>query len=75
METNPEWLQLSLAGTNFHGPKPFQATEVLLYLNSEGRAPKASENENGRIGLIESFLYNGNVMLKPAKPTSHTGED
>ena len=31
METNPGWLELLLAGTNFHGPKPVQVTEVLLY--------------------------------------------
>ena len=30
METKPGWLELLLAGTNFHGPKPVQATEVLL---------------------------------------------
>ena len=26
------WLELLLTGTNFHGPKPVRATEVLLYL-------------------------------------------
>ena len=32
-ETYPGWLELPLTGTNFHGPKPVQATEVLiLYL-------------------------------------------
>ena len=27
---HPGWLELSLARTNFHGPKPVQAFEVLL---------------------------------------------
>ena len=30
-ETYPGWLELSLTGTNFHGPKPVRATELLLY--------------------------------------------
>ena len=31
IKTNPEWLELPLARTNFHSPKRVQATEVLLY--------------------------------------------
>ena len=31
IETNPGWLELPLARTNFHSPKGVQATEVLLY--------------------------------------------
>ena len=31
METNPGWLKLLLAATNFHDPKPVRAIEVLLY--------------------------------------------
>ena len=31
IETYPGWLELPLTGTNFHGPKPVRATEVLLY--------------------------------------------
>ena len=29
-ETYPGWLELPLTGSNFHGPKPARATEVLL---------------------------------------------
>ena len=32
IETYPGWLELPLIGTNFHGPKPVRATEVLLYI-------------------------------------------
>ena len=28
---NPQWLQLPISGTNFHGPKEVQAIEVRLY--------------------------------------------
>ena len=34
---NPPWmggLELPLAKTNFHGPKPVRAIEVLLYINN-----------------------------------------
>ena len=31
IETYPGWLELPLTGTNFNGPNPVQATEVLLY--------------------------------------------
>ena len=30
IETYSGWLELSLTGSNFHGPKPVRATEVLL---------------------------------------------
>ena len=28
---NPQWLELPVSRTNFHGPKDVQATEVRLY--------------------------------------------
>ena len=31
IETNPGWQELSLTKTNFHGPKPVRATEVLHF--------------------------------------------
>ena len=28
---HPRWVELPLARTNFHGPKPVRAIEILLY--------------------------------------------
>ena len=33
IETYSGWLELSLTGTNFHGPKSVRGTEVLLYVD------------------------------------------
>ena len=30
---NPQWLELPMSRTNFHGPKDVRAIEVPLYLN------------------------------------------
>ena len=30
---NPQWLELPISGTNFHGPKDVRAIEVRLYLH------------------------------------------
>ena len=36
-EIYPGWLELPLSGTNFHGPKPVRATEVLLHYFSSNQ--------------------------------------
>ena len=34
--STPQWLELSLSRTNFHGPKGVRAIEVRLYLATDG---------------------------------------
>ena len=32
LPNNPQWLELPMSRTNFHGPKDVRAIEVLLYI-------------------------------------------
>ena len=42
IETYHGWFELPLTGTNFHGPKPVRATEVIQYLRVHIRIDKAT---------------------------------
>ena len=53
----PSWLELPSTGTNFHGSKPFQATEVLLYF-------AWLITEEGRRGILNSLHSNHSILDK-----------
>ena len=41
---NPQWLELPISRTNFHGPKDVRATEVRLYFSKMGTKHHLSNN-------------------------------
>ena len=64
-------MELSLAGTNFHGPKPVQATEVLLYfhfltlevLTLKGPITTATDNIHKYFFIVFFFFFLEKIRL------------
>ena len=44
---NPQWLELPMSRTNFHGPKDVQAIEVRLYLSIRSLEQTPIQTERG----------------------------
>ena len=68
IKSYPSWMELPLTGTNFHGPKPVQATEVLLYMGTDRYFPtifKKGDKSNFLFAFLDnSFIHKGHLLLK-----------
>ena len=43
---NPQWLELPMSRTNFHGPKDVRAIEVRLYMNTSDKKTGQPDQEH-----------------------------
>ena len=63
IETYPGQLELPLTGTNFHGPQPVRAIEVLFIRSRYGAIYDAIQSLNGSVKLSFCQSHIMNIVL------------
>ena len=74
---NPQWLELPISRTNFHGPKDVRATEVRLYNDQSFNDTLTNNNNNVSFvqlgpGILEAY-NKSEGSNQSAHPSSQKG--